>query len=337
MHRPAPSFVAPAAVLAVATVVTGLVPSLVDPLVVAATHALVPGEPDVGHLALWHGLTPALGLSALTFAAGGVLLAARRPVERAQAAVHAALRPPRASGAYEATVSGLAQVAERVTGVVQSRSLPLYIAVVLAVAVALPVTALLRLDVTPVPTAIAESPLQATVAVAIAVAAAGATRARRRFSAVLLLGAVGYGVTLLFVLQGAPDLALTQLLIETLTVVVFVLVLRQMPKRFPTRPVPAGQAVRVVRRRVPRRHRHRVRTRRTRRADRAGGRGGLPGAVAAGGARPQRRQRDPRGLPRPGHVRGDHGAVRRRRRCRRARPRGTGGAGRGRRGRGRRP
>ena len=56
--------------------------------------------------------------------------------------------------------------------------------------------------------------------------------ARRRFAAVLLLGAVGYGVALLFVLQGAPDLALTQLLVETLSRSSFVLVLRHLPARF---------------------------------------------------------------------------------------------------------
>jgi multicomponent Na+:H+ antiporter subunit A len=49
---------------------------------------------------------------------------------------------------------------------------------------------------------------------------------------VLLLGAVGYGVAVLFILQGAPDLALTQTLIETLSLVLFVLVLKLLPDRF---------------------------------------------------------------------------------------------------------
>jgi multicomponent Na+:H+ antiporter subunit A len=53
---------------------------------------------------------------------------------------------------------------------------------------------------------------------------------------VLLAGAVGYSVAALFVIQGGPDLALTQLLVETLTVVVFVLVLRHLPERYPGPP-----------------------------------------------------------------------------------------------------
>jgi multicomponent Na+:H+ antiporter subunit A len=69
---------------------------------------------------------------------------------------------------------------------------------------------------------------------------------RRRFASVLLLGGVGYGVAVLFVLQGAPDLALTQFLIETLSVVVFVLVLRYLPPTFSHRRWRLGQVARTL-------------------------------------------------------------------------------------------
>jgi multicomponent Na+:H+ antiporter subunit A len=59
--------------------------------------------------------------------------------------------------------------------------------------------------------------------------------ADRRFTAALLLGSVGYGMALLFVIMGAPDLALTQFAIETLSVVLFLLVLRRLPDRFARR------------------------------------------------------------------------------------------------------
>ena len=45
----------------------------------------------------------------------------------------------------------------------------------------------------------------------------------------LLVGVTGYGLVLLFGMSGAPDLALTQALVETITLVVFVLVLRRLP------------------------------------------------------------------------------------------------------------
>jgi multicomponent Na+:H+ antiporter subunit A len=83
------------------------------------------------------------------------------------------------------------------------------------------------------------------VGVLIAVAAVAAARARRRFTAVLHLGAVGYGIAVLFVLHGAPDLALTQFLVETLALVIFVFVLRRLPATFVRRPARTSQAVRV--------------------------------------------------------------------------------------------
>ena len=53
----------------------------------------------------------------------------------------------------------------------------------------------------------------------------------------MLVGVTGYGVAVLFLLHGAPDLALTQVLVETVTLVVFSLVLRKLPKYFTARPL----------------------------------------------------------------------------------------------------
>jgi multisubunit Na+/H+ antiporter MnhB subunit len=53
---------------------------------------------------------------------------------------------------------------------------------------------------------------------------------KTRLAAVAALGVVGYGVALVFVLFGAPDLAMTQFLVETLTVILFVLVFYHLPE-----------------------------------------------------------------------------------------------------------
>src|SRR5690606_38708175 len=55
--------------------------------------------------------------------------------------------------------------------------------------------------------------------------------------AVILLSVTGYGTAAVVVLHGAPDLALTQVLVETVTLVVFVLVLRRLPPYFTDRPL----------------------------------------------------------------------------------------------------
>src|SRR5690606_29752461 len=51
------------------------------------------------------------------------------------------------------------------------------------------------------------------------------------------VGVFGSGVSILFELHGAPDLALTQVLVETITLVVFILVLRRLPAYFSNRPL----------------------------------------------------------------------------------------------------
>ncbi len=240
--RPAPAFVVPAALLAVLTVVAGVAPAVVDPLVGGGAGAL-DAAAGKAHLALWHGFTPALGLSVLTLAAGALLVAGAGTVERVQARLAGA---PSAAGVYSSTLTWLNRLADRVTAVFQNGSLPVYLGVILLTVLVLPGLALLTRTRLPGGVVVGESPLQVVVAGVVLAAAVGAAFARRRFAAVLFLGGVGYGVAVLFVIQGAPDLALTQLLVETLAVVIFVLVLRHLPERFEPSAWRLGQATRVA-------------------------------------------------------------------------------------------
>jgi multicomponent Na+:H+ antiporter subunit A len=244
---PSAAFLAPAAVLAVVTVVAGVVPSGLSELVDAAAGDLDPGAH--AHLMLWHGLTATLALTAVTIGGGVLVFAGRRPVGRVQAR----LAPrPSAATVYEASLRGVDRAADVVTGLVQSGSLPLYASVVLLTAAVVPGVGLLLGPWWPGwPELIGNVAYLPAVALMIggAVAAALATR---RFTAALLLGVVGYGMALLFVVQGAPDLALTQFAVETLSVVLFLLVLRRLPDRFerrspaPSRAFRAGVAATVA-------------------------------------------------------------------------------------------
>ena len=240
---PALSFVMPTVVLSALGLGLGLLPSLVHPLAAAyADGAYGVGEGKPYELELWHGLEPVLGFSVVTLVVGVLLFRGRELVHRLQ---HAAPTGGDADRAYRGLLHGVDVGAGRLTGVVQSGSLPVYLATILLTTVAVVLPYLLLADVGPLRVRGFDDPLQPVVAVAVAVLAVLTARARRRFTAVLLVGGVGYGVALLFVLQGAPDLALTQFLVETLSVVVFVLVLRRLPIRFSRRPLPASQAFRA--------------------------------------------------------------------------------------------
>jgi multicomponent Na+:H+ antiporter subunit A len=63
----------------------------------------------------------------------------------------------------------------------------------------------------------------------ILIATVAVTSARSSLAAVVALGIVGYGIALIYLLFGAPDLAMTQLLVESLTVILFVLAFYHLP------------------------------------------------------------------------------------------------------------
>ncbi|MFP5318169.1 MAG: hydrogen gas-evolving membrane-bound hydrogenase subunit E [Acidimicrobiia bacterium] len=229
-HGPAIGFVLPGAVLAVGSVLLGVVPRLWSDLVDHAASALDPRSGT--HLELWHGLSSPLMLSGATLAAGVLLFSARRHV----AAVQRRLAPA-VTGAdvYEATVRAMLRLAARVTSIAQSGSLPVYAAVILTTAAVAPALAMLSGGWWPGWPELVGRPAHLPIAALIVAGAVAATIATRRFAAALLLGVVGYGMAIFFVVQGAPDLALTQFAVETLSVVVFLLVLRRLPDRFERR------------------------------------------------------------------------------------------------------
>ena len=248
-HTPPAGFVAPVVVLGLSGLVLGLLPFLADPLVqaYASSYDVVgPSTEKVEHLALWHGLKPALGFSVLTLLLGGALFAARDRVREVQRRLSGVLGRVDADRSYDMTLTGVDRVALRSTALVQPGSLPLYLAAVLMTVVLVPGTALLTGTRVSGDLTAWDRPLQAVVALIVAGAAIATARAHRRFTSVLFLGAVGYGTAVLFVLQGGPDLALTQFLVETLALVIFVFVLRRLPATFTRRRIRLSQAARMA-------------------------------------------------------------------------------------------
>ncbi len=68
---------------------------------------------------------------------------------------------------------------------------------------------------------------------------------RSRVNRVLMLGATGMAVTMMFLLYQAPDLVLTQLMFELISIMLFLLVLRMLPEEPKQRPK-GGRAGRAV-------------------------------------------------------------------------------------------
>ncbi|WP_372593922.1 Na+/H+ antiporter subunit A [Actinotalea sp.] len=242
VHRPARLLVAPVVLLGALGLLAGLAPA-VGERVLGPWAATLPGEE--GHLILWGGFTPALGLTVLVLAGGTALFVARSAVERWQARVPS---PPDVDLLYRRSMRRLDDAAADVTAFTQRGSLPLYLGTILMVLVVGAGTALITGTTLPGWDGVRlwDMPIQAVAALVATVTAVLAARARRRLKAVVLTGISGFGVATIFLLHGAPDLALTQVLVETITLVVFVLVLRRLPSYFSVRPLAASRWVRLA-------------------------------------------------------------------------------------------
>ncbi len=178
------------------------------------------------HLALWHGLGPALWISLATIAVGAIAF-----WMTARAGWSRRMLPFTASDVYNAVLRGIARLSVLTTSFTQRGSLPVYVGTIFVVFVAAEGTALLAAPNWQVQLSAFHTPVQLVVAPVMIIAGIVAVRARKRYTGVVLVSATGLGMAVLFATSGAPDLALTQILVETVTLVAFALVLRRIPSR----------------------------------------------------------------------------------------------------------
>jgi multicomponent Na+:H+ antiporter subunit A len=183
----------------------------------------------VVQLSLWHGINLPLLLSLVTLAAGGSLFALRRPLLRSFPLSEnwPAWGPERL---YATAMEGLQTLSSRLTLTLQSGRLRYYLMTVVGAAIGLTGFALLSNRAIPEGFPRPDGGLHEWLtAVVILAGAIMATITSSRLAAVAALGTVGYGVALVYILFGAPDLAMTQFCIETLSIILFVLVLHRLP------------------------------------------------------------------------------------------------------------
>jgi len=230
VHAPGLLLWAPPALLALLGALAGLRPAaadhwLIQPAAQAAARTLVDS-----HLSLWHGFDAVVLLSI------GILLAGAVLYWRLGAVLAAASRLRSAASygplrLYETTLGGVNRLAVGTTRLLQSGKLRNYLLIVLLTTSGLAFHALisrggldLRTDWKGL------QPHEGVLAGTIAAAAVAALLFPSRLAAVAALGVVGLGVAVIFLLYGAPDLAMTQFVVEALTVMLLVLVLYHLPR-----------------------------------------------------------------------------------------------------------
>ncbi len=216
-------------VLAALGLAFGVLPPVPGELLVQPAAAAVLGAPVTVKLALWHGLNVPLLLSVLTFGAGLALYRFHVPLRGWLEGAFERL-PITGDTAYDRCVEGMLRLAKGQTALLQSGRLRHYLLVVFATfAIAVGGTAIAR-DALAWPAAWPRlAPYEWIVIVLIAGGAIVPAVIADRLAAICGLGVVGAGIAVILLLYGAPDVAMTQLLVEVLFIVMIAIILLKLP------------------------------------------------------------------------------------------------------------
>ena len=209
----------------------GLAAGLLDTPVQRAMQAARPGTSDDVHLSLWHGVTVELAATLVIFALGGVVIARRRELwprlERDSL-------PRNGAEVIALLHRGLGAVGQRVARPVAVDHPSRHLLALVGAFAAVVLGGLTALDVRTLPPLVEgqSAVVDAFLLVLIAATVLVVCRADSRLAATVGLSGVGVLCTVQILALGAPDVALTQLLVESLTVIVIMLVLQKLPLSF---------------------------------------------------------------------------------------------------------
>ncbi|MEM7332640.1 MAG: putative monovalent cation/H+ antiporter subunit A [Chloroflexota bacterium] len=204
---------------------------LVEGGLIGPALSAVYGHEEEAHLGLWHGITPYLQLSILTVTLGVGLFFVHQRLRSTANRVDGIVSRFGPERIYEVGLAGLLDFADWVTHLLQNGRLRYYILFVIGTFVVLVGGTLAFINAFESLDSFSRITIyEAVIAISIIIGAFTVTVAKSRLFAVAGLGVVGYGIALLFVLFSAPDLAMTQFSIETLTVILFVLVIFRLPR-----------------------------------------------------------------------------------------------------------
>ena len=231
-HDPPFGMWLPVAILIVPVIAIGIAPEAIAGRIVAVTAGAVIGGPLPDYyLALWHGVTPALIMSGIALAGGGLLFAMHGRAN----AVRLSVPRPEAKEAFETVVNASVFAARSLLAELHNGSLARYLGVIVVALLAVGGYAFWTADHGPGTRPLLPVSAPALVAWFALVAAciAVALKHSERLFALILTSVIGLVVSLAFVQFSAPDLALTQISVDVVTTILLLLALNLLPKTTP--------------------------------------------------------------------------------------------------------
>ena len=229
-HDPPFGMWAAPALLAVLVVVIGVAPFLAEGLVTVAADA-VTGADLHPHLKIWHGVTPALWMSVIALVGGAVLLAAHAPLDR----LWIAAPRPEAKAIFDRLIAAVVTATRAITEATHNGANSRYLAVFTVTAVLFGWVAFSGSGLAAPTRELLPVPMVIAVGWILLIVATGALASmhHRRFRALVLIGIIGLSISAGFVYLSAPDLALTQISVETVTIMLLLLALHFLPQATP--------------------------------------------------------------------------------------------------------
>ncbi len=227
-HEPPRYMKVPVEVLVFLCLLVGVVPAYtVAPLLAAAASASLGGNLPEYSLSIWHGFNLPLLMSVIALLGGILVYLCRQPLFR----WYAGLPTLDASLLFERAMLGLVRGCARLTHWLEDGSLQRYLAFLLGAALVV-----VAVGLAPLPQmsgSVALSPIDPITGLGMVMLALSAVVTvifhRQRLVALVMLSVVGLLVALAFARYSAPDLALTQLSVEVVTIVLLMLALFFLP------------------------------------------------------------------------------------------------------------
>ena len=229
----APDFLmwGPAIILAVLGIIFGIFPIIIESALVKPVVSALGADASEYHLALWHGFNTVLLLSAITIAVGVLLYFLVKPSVKLENKI-GKLEFISPKSILEKGTHYFNVFSAFWTNVFQNGYLRNYVTTIVLFLVVLVSyimfgSSRVVIDHTQLSQVTA---YEMVVALILIAGVFYTVFTKSRLAAVAAMGVVGLAICLIFVFYSAPDLAMTQFSIDTLTVILFVLVLYRLPK-----------------------------------------------------------------------------------------------------------
>ncbi|MDP1537838.1 MAG: DUF4040 domain-containing protein, partial [Burkholderiales bacterium] len=233
-HDPPRWMLVPVEVLVALCLLVGMFPALtVQPLLAMAAADTLQGPLPEFSLAIWHGFSPALWMSVIALFGGWLVYLGRKPLFALHARMEGYLE---AKALYDFMLGKLFAFSLAITRLLDPGSLQRMLLLFMLAVLALGTAGFLggEAPLTGSRPLLPADGVSVLATLGLVAAAIGATFLhRQRFTALVLIGAVGLVVSLIFIKFSAPDLALTQLSVEVVTTVLLLLALYFLPQQTP--------------------------------------------------------------------------------------------------------